>query len=116
MNVSYSTGKLRDTCLELHKAEEKLGRLIAIDLVDTIAEIESVAHADEISKNMEHRRVHTNKCIKICIGERKTAVFVAVGEKYEKNVNENPIWSTVTRIRLDEIVCNQPKEEKVDEK
>ena len=103
MNVSYKSGKLRDICLERHRAEKKLGRLIAGELIDMIAEIEAVTHAGEISENLEHRNAHTNKCIKICIGRTKTAVFVAVGNKFEKH-NGHPIWSTVTRVRLDEII------------
>lgn len=104
VNVSYKSGKLRDTCLEQHEAEKELGRLIASDLIDIISEIEAVAHAGEMSKQLNHRNIHTNKCIRICIGDEKTAIFVAVGEKYEKHDNNHPIWSTVTRVRLNKII------------
>ena len=103
MNVSYKNGELRDTCLELHKADKKLGRLTAGDLINMITEIEAVTNAGEISNNMNHRNVHTNKCIKICIGKASTAVFVAVGTKFKKR-GGHPIWSTVTRVRLDKII------------
>ena len=111
MIVSYKSGNLRNTCSKLANAEKKLGRTVASDLVSIISDIEAVTHASEISENINYKKVRTNKRIKISLGGTKTAVFVAVGQKFREHENGHPIWSTVTRLRLDEIVATKRRKE-----
>lgn len=104
MNVSYKCGELREICLELDKAQAALGVSSAEDLVTVIEEIRALSYADEILACMnEIRDVCFNGKIKISFGEERAAVFAAVGDKFKMRDDGHPMWSTVTRVRLDQL-------------
>ena len=102
--MSYKSGELREICLERDKAQAELGVSNAEDLAIVIEEIRALTCADEILACMkEIRSVSINGNIKISFGNERAAVFAATGEKFKVRNNGHPMWSTVTRVRLDQL-------------
>lgn len=104
MIISFASRYLRKVCCNIEFAECELGNLYAQALIAVIADAEAFDNAGEIVAFYEQdAHVSDDDSLRLALGSNQTAVFVAVGAKFDRDQSGRVVWASVQRLKLVEV-------------
>jgi hypothetical protein len=104
INISFESEELRDVCVDLERAEQLLGSVGAGALVNFISEANAFENVGELMDLLHGDiEVSVHGSLSVAIGSSYRAILVVVGKRFDRGVDEQIVWASVTRLKLTEI-------------
>jgi len=99
--LSFEDLELRDTCVNLELAEQRLGTFIAQSLVNFISEAYACENVEELINFLgDNVRILPDDSLSVVIGSDCFAALVVAGKRYDRGTNERVLWASVKRLKL----------------
>jgi hypothetical protein len=103
--VSFETRELKEAVLILRAAEARFGAVNAQALIALIADIEAFGDAEQLLAFMgDDAVIGEDDSLSLPVGANYRATFIAAGSRFGRNAGSRVIWSSVTRLKMMEVV------------